>query len=169
MKIIMLMAMTADGRIAKARDELVNWTSREDKKYFIELTKEHRALIMGKTTYDTIGKPLPSRLNIVLTREKRKDIPGSLVHIAGTPQEVIAYLKREGYTSAVLAGGANVNGQFIERGLVNEIHLTVEPILFGTGMNIIEGVDVDVHLELVKTEQLNSSGALLLVYKVLAS
>lgn len=166
MKLIMLMAMTADGRIAKARDELVNWTSREDKKYFIELTKKHKAIIMGRSTYDTIGKPLPGRLNVVLTRDKRKDVPGSLVHISGTPQDVIAFLKREGYASAVLAGGASVNGQFIERGLVDEIHLTVEPILFGTGINIIEGVDVDVHLELLKAEQLNSAGAMLLVYKV---
>lgn len=166
MKLIMVMASTVDGRIAKSSDHRVDWTSKEDKQYFVKTTKEHGVVIMGRATYDTIGRPLPGRLNIVLTREKRDDIPGTLEHFSGSPRELVASLEKRGYASAVLAGGANVNGQFIKDGLVSEIHLTLEPTLFGKGIGVVEGVDVDVNLALERVERLNERGAVLLVYSV---
>lgn len=47
----------------------------EDQKRFRRLTKGH-AVIMGRSTYDSIGKPLPERRNIVVTRDPSLRIPG---------------------------------------------------------------------------------------------
>ena len=67
MKVILIMAQTADGKIARASDELVDWTSKEDKRFFIDKTKEAGVMVMGSNTYRTIWRPLPGRLNVVLT------------------------------------------------------------------------------------------------------
>ena len=39
MKIILMMAITLDGKIGKTSDHLANWTSREDKKQFVDIMK----------------------------------------------------------------------------------------------------------------------------------
>jgi len=53
-------------------DNQLPWHLRSDLKYFRKLTQNH-AIIMGRKTYQSIGKPLPNRLNIVLSREKYED------------------------------------------------------------------------------------------------
>lgn len=60
-KVILLMAITLDGKIAKHTNQLAAWTSRADKKIFVSETKKAGVIIMGRTTYDTIGRPLPGR------------------------------------------------------------------------------------------------------------
>jgi len=66
MKVILLMAMTADGMIARATEDLVNWTGKADKKYFVNVTKETGVMIMESKTFDTIGRVLPDRKRVVL-------------------------------------------------------------------------------------------------------
>ena len=62
MKIILMMAMTADGKIAKNSDHFPDWTSKEDKKMFMRVTKEVGVVIMGDKTFFTFPKALPERL-----------------------------------------------------------------------------------------------------------
>ncbi|MBF0259476.1 MAG: dihydrofolate reductase [Desulfamplus sp.] len=69
MKVILIMAMTLDGKIARHPMEPVDWTGKADKKKFVKITKKAGAVIMGSTTFDTIGKILPDRKNIVMTRD----------------------------------------------------------------------------------------------------
>lgn len=49
-----------------------------DLKHFKELTNGH-TIIMGRATYDSIGKPLPNRRNVVITRQTNLEIPGCSV------------------------------------------------------------------------------------------
>jgi dihydrofolate reductase len=53
-------------------DNRVPWHIRSDMKRFRSLT-EHHAVIMGRKTFDSIGRPLANRLNIVLTRQREQD------------------------------------------------------------------------------------------------
>ena len=61
MKVILLMALTVDGMIARSPEEFPDWTGTEDKRMFKKTTLEAGVLIMGAKTYDTIGRPLPGR------------------------------------------------------------------------------------------------------------
>ncbi|PJA88044.1 MAG: hypothetical protein CO140_01000, partial [Candidatus Moranbacteria bacterium CG_4_9_14_3_um_filter_40_7] len=70
MKIIMIMAMTLDGKIAKSSDHFPDWTSKEDKKYFAKVSKEAGVVIMGDKTFFTFPAPLKDRLNVVFTLEE---------------------------------------------------------------------------------------------------
>lgn len=53
----------------------IPWHYPEDMKHFRRVTKDH-AVIMGRTTFDSIGKPLPGRRNIVLSRNPALQIEG---------------------------------------------------------------------------------------------
>lgn len=66
-------AMTASRVIGK--DGKIPWHYPEDMKHFRRVTLDH-AVIMGRATYDSIGKPLPKRRNIVLTRNASLRIEG---------------------------------------------------------------------------------------------
>lgn len=155
----MCMAQTADGKIAKNKNQLANWTSKEDKNHFIELTKKHKVLIMGKTTFDTIGRPLPGRLNFILTKNpekyKGKMQEGLLEFFSGAPQEVVDHLAKRGFKSAVLGGGSFTNASFLKADLVNEIYLTYEGLLFGQGFGCCEGLDCDIKLKIININKLS--------------
>jgi len=153
------MAITADGKIAKSASHFANWTSGADKKMFVEKTKSAGVIIMGLTTYQTIGRPLPGRLNIVLTPEPEKEtsIPGSLEYTSQNPKEILEDLEKRNFFEAIIGGGATINGLFLKENLVDEIWLTVEPKIFGEGLNLFRGVETDLNLELLETVQLDKN------------
>ena len=110
-----MMAMTADGKIAKTSDHFPDWTSKEDKKYFFETTKKHGAVLMGEKTFKTFPKPLPDRLNVVFTLEKNPKKQENVKWVSGDPEKVLDDLENMGYKSAILGGGAFLNSQFFEK------------------------------------------------------
>jgi len=170
MKLILMMAMTADGIIAKNKTQNVDWTSKADKQAFVAETKKHRVIIMGNATFQVIGKPLPDRLNLILTSEperyKDQEVPGLLEFKKGEPSEIVKLLEQKGFKSAVLGGGAKTNADFLKAGLVDEILLTIEPKLFGQGITLTEGVDFDLNLELLEAKEIGDN-TVQLKYKVL--
>lgn len=65
-EVVLVVAVAQGGVIG--RDGALPWHLPADLKHFRELTLG-RAVIMGRATYESIGKPLPQRLNIVLSRQ----------------------------------------------------------------------------------------------------
>ena len=72
MKVILIMAMTVDGKIGKSHDHFPDWTGTEDKRLFAKISRQAGVVIMGSKTFDTIGKPLPQRKNVILTRNRAR-------------------------------------------------------------------------------------------------
>lgn len=165
-----MMVATADGIIARDRKQNVDWSSKEDKKLFVEETKKSGAVIFGENTYQAIGRHLPNRLNLVLTMKPEKyrerEIKGELEFFKGSPLEVVQYLTAKGFASAVLGGGAGTNAQFLKANIVDELILTIEPKLFGQGMNFTEGEELDINLCLTECRQLNTN-TVMLRYKII--
>ena len=56
---------------------------------------------------------------------------------------------------AFLAGGGMLNASFMREGLVNEIYLDVEPLIFGKGIQIIAPSEFEYELELLEVKKLN--------------
>lgn len=73
MKIALVVAMSRNRVIG--RDNALPWHAPEDLKHFKRLTTG-RPVIMGRRTYASIGRPLPNRLNIVVTRDRGFHAPG---------------------------------------------------------------------------------------------
>jgi dihydrofolate reductase len=168
MEVILLMAMTLDGKIARNQSELVNWTGKKDKQYFVKVTRDAGVVIMGSKTFDTIGHPLPGRKNIVMTRDKtRKSDDPSLVFTDQAPKLLLADLKRQGFDRAALIGGSVINSLFAKEHLITRIHLTLVPKVFGQGLSLFN-TPLDLDFEFDTCEEIDA-GHLLLIYKATSS
>ena len=167
MEVFLIAAMSANGKIAEYVDQAsLDWTSKEDMQFFVKKTKEAGNLVMGRTTFETIGKPLPKRLNVIMTRtpDASKNIDEQLLYTDKSPEEIIEYLSNKGFDQVAIAGGAQIYSLFLKSGLVTDLYLTIEPVLFAGGVPLIEGMD-RLDLELVEHEALGEQ-AIMLHYKV---
>jgi dihydrofolate reductase len=100
------------------RGQSIPWDLPEDRKHFVAVTRGH-ALIMGRATYDSIGKPLPKRRNIVVSRQRGLRIEG--VEVAGGLEEAIA-LARTADDAPRVIGGAQLYAEALP--LATRIYLT---------------------------------------------
>ncbi len=147
---------------------------------FVAETKRARAVVMGRKTFDTIGKPLPGRYIVVMTRtvpspkssplegEEQKNVGGggTVEYTREAPNFILKKLAEQGFTEVIVAGGPTINALFLNAGLITEIKLTIEPKLFGRGLSLFEGVDTDVNLELIECKNLTPN-VLWVHYKIL--
>jgi len=155
-------AMTADGFIAKNDHHLASWTSKEDKKFFVERTKQAGVMIMGSKTFETFGKPLKDRLNIVYSRDKTYE---GVETTTKTPVDLLQELESRGYKEVAICGGASIYSMFLKAGLVDTLYITIEPLLFGSGISIVNE-PLEANLKLVSLRELGG-GTILLEYKLI--
>ncbi len=165
-KTFIIAASTADGFIAKDSKHAAMWTSKADKKRFIEITKRAGVIIMGLNTYKTLGRPLKDRINIVYAPADTdpKEYEGAEI-TQKSPLELIAELESRGYKEVAICGGSTIYTMFMKAGVVDTLYLTIEPIVFGKGMNLFND-DLHYFLKLKSSQMSESSGSLLLEYKV---
>lgn len=108
MKPIVLVAAVARNGVIGRENQLV-WRLRSDLRRFRALTMG-KPLIMGRKTFESIGKPLPGRETVVLTRDPDFDAPG--VHAAQSLDTALAVADtiaaRMGAAEIVVAGGGEV-------------------------------------------------------------
>lgn len=160
-----MMAMTLDGKIAKSSSHFPNWTSKEDKQLFAKISKEYGAVVMGYNTFLTFPSPLKDRLNVVFTMEKNLPEQENVKWVSGEPEVVLEELEKMGYKRAILGGGAFLNSLFLEKKLIDEIIITVEPKLFGQGLSLFSK-EFDINLQNTGVEKINDN-SVVLKYKVI--
>ena len=160
MKLILVMAVTADGKIARNSMELIDWTGKADKKYFIDVTRKAGVIIMGSKTFDTIGKVLPGRKNIVMTKNtERKSHNSDLIFTDQPAGDILKSLQEEGFEEAVLVGGSVINTLFAKENLIDEIHVTMVPEIFGRGLSLFNE-PLDVRLKLLDVKKIDTENIL---------
>lgn len=94
------------------------WKIPADMKFFKETTTGH-AIIMGKKTFTSIGRPLPNRRNIVLTRDKTYRLEG--IEVFNSVEE-IASLFKDSEEEAFVIGGGEIYHQFFPH--LQKIYIT---------------------------------------------
>ncbi len=114
-------------------------------------------MVMGQTTYNTIGWPLPGRLNIVYSFEAAKRNAANKVDHKElrftdlSPAQLLKELEQEGYQELAICGGSSIYTMFLKAGLVDTIYLTMEPKLFGQGIKLFnDKLKADLELKTVK-------------------
>ena len=115
MALSLIAALACNGTIG--RDGELPWHLPADLAHFKRKT-ENRVVVMGRRTYESIGRPLPRRRNIVLSRGVPPDTPG--VEYFSSLPDVLAHLRD---VDVVLIGGAAIYRAGLE--LVSTMHLTV--------------------------------------------
>lgn len=91
-----------------------------DLKHFKKITSGH-TVIMGQTTYESMGKALPNRENIVLTLDKDYKLDDA--KIMYSIEEALDYVKNSGEEEAFFIGGASIYAQSIK--YADKLYLTL--------------------------------------------
>lgn len=163
------MAMTLNGYIAKLNDD-TPW-SEESWKAYSDFVKRTRNIIIGGYTYDLLGKDNEFREKIgnplvvaVSHSEKEKGGPNDI--IVSSPKEASKAVESAGFEEALVEGGGSINASFLEKGLLDEIYLDVDPVIWGKGKKLFSDMDVDVNLELLEVQKISNKLARL-HYKVI--
>jgi len=120
--VISIIVAVAQNNVIGRKNRLP-WHLPADLKHFKELTL-HKPIIMGLKTFESVGKPLPGRDNIVLAREPNCQIEGC--KIAHSIEEALS-LARESLLGkengeVMICGGASIYNQFLP--LAQRIYLT---------------------------------------------
>ena len=122
--IIGIAAVDRKGAIGKGGK--LPWHYAADMKFFRETTMGH-AVVMGRKTWLTIGKPLKNRLNIVLSRDTDIDPQESLIVFSDV--ESVLSFNNSLTTDLFVIGGAQIYEVFlphIEKWIITEVPLTVQ-------------------------------------------
>ena len=114
---ITIVAALGENRVIGLENKLP-WKLKADMKRFVELTKG-KPVIMGRKTFESIGKPLPNRLNIIITRDTGYEQEGCVV--ANSIEEALRAAAQN--EEAMIIGGASVYRQFLP--LADKMRLTL--------------------------------------------
>ena len=109
-EIIIIVAFSKNGRII-GNNGRIPWTLPEDLQHFKELTTGN-AIIMGRKTFESIGRVLPERMNIVVTRNK--DFCVEDAYIAKSLEKAIEIAKNAGYKKIFICGGQQIYQQMMD-------------------------------------------------------
>lgn len=136
----------AENRVIGRQNQLP-WRLPEDLKYFKSLTMG-KPLIMGRLTFESIGRPLPGRSNIVVTRNGAWSHPGVLV--ANDLESAIASArgeaKQQGLDEVMIIGGANVYREampLLDILYVTEVHTQLEGDAYFPKIDPLEWLEVN--------------------------
>ncbi len=96
------------------------WKTPEDIKWFKEKTEGHY-IVMGRKTFESIGKLLPGRKCVVLTRNRKFNFPG--VTAAHSIEDALEIARQGGESELFIVGGEDIYRQTLE--IADRIYLTV--------------------------------------------
>lgn len=108
----LVVAVAENGAIGK--DNQLLWHLPDDLKQFKKLTSGH-TVVMGRKTYESIGKPLPNRTNVIITRNENYEAPGCIV-VSSLEQAI------QTESDVYIIGGAEIYQQALP--FTDRIHLT---------------------------------------------
>ena len=115
------MIVAIDEKNGIGKKGTIPWYIPEDLKYFSRLTKGNgnNVVIMGRKTYESIGKALPKRKNLVLTRDTSFNKDKNDIYCFSSIESIEENLKTEKYNEVWIIGGSSLYNSFITK--VNEL------------------------------------------------
>ena len=118
MMIISAIVAMAKNRVI-GRDNEIPWYLPEDFKWFKKNTLGH-CIIMGRKCFESIGRPLPKRTNIIISRDMFYIASGCIV--AHSLEEALEIARRESETEAFIIGGGEIYRQSMH--LLDKLYIT---------------------------------------------
>lgn len=175
MKKILIFVSSLDGKITKWGDpDIRKWSSRNDQEYFDSVWDSTRVILMGRATFDSYPvKAVKKHVFMVMTKEPGKysglDAPGQLEFTNSQPSELVERFEKEGEEKMLILGGPHIATLFLKENLIDEIWLTIEPRIFGTGGNFAIDENLDIELKLLSCNQVNEKGTLVTKYQIVTA
>jgi len=116
---ISIIVALSENNVVGVRNQLP-WKLSADLKRVKELTMGHH-IIMGRKTYESIGKPLPGRTNVIITRNKNYQAEGCV--IVSSLEEAIEMSKAD--SEVFIFGGGEIFKEAIERRCIQILKVTL--------------------------------------------
>lgn len=106
------------------KDGTIPWHCKTDLAFFANITRGNgnNAIVMGRKTWLSLGRPLPKRDNVVLSRSET--IYHDKVCFCRSMDEVIAHCDAASYDVVWIIGGAQIYEAFLSREIVDECYIT---------------------------------------------
>lgn len=172
MKIVLDMAISPNGLIARD-DGDEDWLPSEGWDDFVNEVKHYGNIVMGRETYEQVTAryedynfdSIRCKYKIIVTRNSKFTAPAGYT-VVHSPEEAVQFLQEQDVKELFLIGGGKLNSEFAKRGLINEIHLTLNPYIIGTGRPFLSREEFDLPLQLISHKEL-SKGRLQVHYLVI--
>jgi len=153
-QIVFVVAVAENGVIG--RDNAMPWHLKSDLKRFKAITF-NRPVILGRKTFVSIGRPLPGRTNIVVTRDKKFQAPGIIVANSLNAAHDVARgdALRRFVTEIMVIGGADIFAQWLreaDRLEITEVHDKPD------GDTFLKPVDPAEWVEITRTRHSKADG-----------
>jgi len=160
MNVFLITAITADGFIARHKnDRSFDWTSKEDKDFYVQKIKKAKFIVIGSKTFSTFTRYPKGTTYAIYTRKPEKFVnpkPDIIKTIPTKqpPKTLVKELKKQGAKQVAICGGASIYTMFLKSGIVNKLYLTIEPIIFGKGITLFNQ-SIEEKLKLIKIHRLS--------------
>jgi dihydrofolate reductase len=146
---ILVAAIGENGVIG--RDNALPWRLKSDLQYFKRVTM-NKPVVMGRKTYLSIGKPLPGRTNIVVTRDPHFSAPGVIVALSIPEAMTIARAdaNQRGADAIAVIGGTEIFEQTIgkaDRLVLTRVHMSPQ------GESVFPRINLNEWREIERSEQ----------------
>lgn len=159
-KLILYMAMSLDGYIAKPDDNLsfLSIVEQEGEDYgYNDFMASIDTVIIGRRTYDWVMNqvsefPHSDMETYVMTRTPRQQIGKTIFH-TGDMKELVDSLQRQEGKNIFVDGGAEIVNELLAENLIDEFILSVIPILLGDGIRLFKDGRPERTLELLSARQ----------------
>jgi dihydrofolate reductase len=172
-KISLFIAISLDGYIAKPNNDLsfLKLVEKEGEDYgYAEFTETIDTLIIGRKTYDYVLKEIGSshydnghRDVYVITRTERPQV-GRTIFYTGSITDLVKRLKSEKGKDIYCDGGAEVINELLKHDMIDEITISVVPVLLGNGTRLFKEGTPEQTLEFIKVKTFET-GLIQLHYK----
>ncbi len=167
-------ATTLDGFIAHS-DHSVHGFAEEGEHatdYFASLKQDYDIVLMGRRTYEFglqfgVTNPYPWLRQYVISRSMTNSPDANVKLVSENIFGFVRDLKAEEGKDIYLCGGANLAGGLLEAGLVDEIVVKLNPVVFGAGIPLFSETAKQTALEL-KSNKVYANGVILLNYTLKA-
>lgn len=169
MKVILFMAQTLNGKIARDNyDE--DFISDDNWEAFVKLAEKIGCFVVGRKTYENVEKWKYFNFDNIKANKiiVSKNLDFKLNKdwtLANSPKDCLKKAISMRFNKILLSGGGSLNSSFMKLNLIDEIIINVEPYILGEGINIFKEDNFEAKLKLIKTKKL-SSGILQLNYLV---
>ena len=158
--------MTLDGKIGLHERHFTDWSSPEDKQLLREFLQKTDVIVVGHNTHEIAGEELGKYNRVVLTTSVATTERKADTLLLCNPDTTDVRSVLEPYKLVGILGGTWTYTYFLERDLIDELYLTIEPLIFGHGIPLFQSPkDLTARFRLESTKQLNEKGSLLLHYK----
>ena len=160
-KLSLFIATSVDGYLAKSNDNLdfLKLVEKENEDYgYAEFTSDIDTIIIGRKTYDYVVKEIGAshydngERNVYVLTKTPKPSSGNVYFYTDGAENLIKKLKNEKGKNIYCDGGAEVINEFLKHDLIDEMTISIIPILLGEGKRLFKDGRPEQFLEFIASK-----------------